>query len=125
MQAGSELSWNMSGPLFSKQEESSSYTSVNIVTAGIRGLHCASPRKLPMLSDGTPPLSCCWEECAVSAASLRMLSYRQSNETTLAEPVEFFPCLLLILIIRYDLRNNIQTCIFYNKKRLYEEVYYA
>ncbi len=38
MQSGSELSWNMSGPIFSKEEDSSAYTSVNILTQGIRGL---------------------------------------------------------------------------------------
>lgn len=38
MQAGSELSWNMSGPSFSKDQDSSIYTSVNVVTVGIRGM---------------------------------------------------------------------------------------
>lgn len=37
MQAGSTLSWNMSGPLFSGEEESSLYTSVNVATVGMRG----------------------------------------------------------------------------------------
>ncbi|MEM1283677.1 MAG: MFS transporter, partial [Chlamydiota bacterium] len=38
MQAGSEMSWNMSGPTFSKDQDSSIYTSVNIVTVGVRGM---------------------------------------------------------------------------------------
>lgn len=38
MQAGSHLSWHFSGPLFSKEEDSSAYSSVNVVTVGIRGL---------------------------------------------------------------------------------------
>lgn len=38
MQAGSELSWHLSGPLFARQEDSSTYSSVNVVTVGIRGL---------------------------------------------------------------------------------------
>jgi len=38
MQAGSEMSWHMSGPIFSKDEDSSSYSSVNVVTVGLRGL---------------------------------------------------------------------------------------
>lgn len=38
MQAGSELSWHLSGPLFARHEESSPYSSVNIVTVGLRGL---------------------------------------------------------------------------------------
>ncbi len=41
MQAGSELSWNMSGPIFSKEEDSSLYSSVNVVTVGLRG--CIAP----------------------------------------------------------------------------------
>ncbi|SCA63244.1 Uncharacterized protein SCG7109_AK_00220 [Chlamydiales bacterium SCGC AG-110-M15] len=35
--AGSHLSWNLSGPLFSHNEDSSVFTGVNIVTVGIRG----------------------------------------------------------------------------------------
>jgi len=38
VQAGSELLWNMSGPIFSQKEDSSSYTSVNVAAVGIRGL---------------------------------------------------------------------------------------
>lgn len=38
MQAGSELSWNMSGPIFSKANDSTVYSGVNVVTVGIRGL---------------------------------------------------------------------------------------
>jgi hypothetical protein len=41
MQAGSELSWNLSGPIFSKQEDSSTYTGVNVVSIGLRG--CVAP----------------------------------------------------------------------------------
>ena len=41
MQAGSELSWNLSGPIFSKQEDSSTYTGVNVVSIGLRG--CIAP----------------------------------------------------------------------------------
>lgn len=38
MQAGSELSWNLSGPIFAKKEDSAPYSNVNIITVGIRGL---------------------------------------------------------------------------------------
>lgn len=41
MQAGSEMSWNLSGPIFSKHEESSIYTGVNVLTIGMRG--CLAP----------------------------------------------------------------------------------
>lgn len=37
MQSGNELVWNMSGPLFAKKEDSSIYTSVNVVSIGVRG----------------------------------------------------------------------------------------
>lgn len=37
MQGGSELSWNMSGPIFSKEEDSSSFSSINVLMVGLRG----------------------------------------------------------------------------------------
>lgn len=37
-QAGSHLIWNLSGPIFSQGDDSSRYTSVNIVMVGVRGL---------------------------------------------------------------------------------------
>lgn len=37
MQAGSELSWNLSGPIFSKHNDSTLYTGVNVAMVGIRG----------------------------------------------------------------------------------------
>ncbi len=41
MQAGSELSWNLSGPIFAKHDESSTYSGVNVVSIGLRG--CLAP----------------------------------------------------------------------------------
>jgi MFS family permease len=41
MQAGSQLSWQMGGPLFSPLEDSSSYTSINVALVGVRG--CVGP----------------------------------------------------------------------------------
>lgn len=41
MQAGSELSWHMSGPVFSGEQDSSSYSGTNVLTVGIRG--CCVP----------------------------------------------------------------------------------
>lgn len=38
MQAGSELSWHLSGPVFSKDEDSSVYSSTNILMQGLRGV---------------------------------------------------------------------------------------
>lgn len=37
MQGGSEMNWNLSGPAFAGKEDSTEYTSVNILTVGIRG----------------------------------------------------------------------------------------
>lgn len=37
MQAGSEMSWHLSGPMFSKEEDSSVYSSVNVLCVGLRG----------------------------------------------------------------------------------------
>lgn len=36
-QSGSEFSWNMSGPLFSRDQDSSLYSSVNVIAVGVRG----------------------------------------------------------------------------------------
>lgn len=41
MQAGSELSWHLSGPVFSKESDSSAYSGTNVLTVGLRG--CVVP----------------------------------------------------------------------------------
>lgn len=38
MQAGSELTWHLSGPVFSKNEDSSAYSSANVIMVGLRGI---------------------------------------------------------------------------------------
>ena len=38
MQAGSETAWNLSGPIFAPNEDSSRYSGVNVLTVGIRGV---------------------------------------------------------------------------------------
>ena len=40
-QAGSHLSWNLSGPIFSKEESSTVFSSINVLMVGIRG--CIAP----------------------------------------------------------------------------------
>lgn len=37
LQSGNELAWNLSGPIFSKEENSSGFTSVNVMAIGLRG----------------------------------------------------------------------------------------
>lgn len=39
--SGNHLSWNLSGPIFSKDEDSSLFSSVNVLTLGLRG--CVAP----------------------------------------------------------------------------------
>lgn len=38
LQGGSELSWHLSGPIFSKEEDSTPYSTVNVLAVGLRGL---------------------------------------------------------------------------------------
>jgi hypothetical protein len=38
MQAGSELSWNLSGPIFAKNQDSAPFSNVNILAVGLRGI---------------------------------------------------------------------------------------
>lgn len=40
MQAGCQISWNMSGAIFSDSEESSFYSSMNLALVGVRGIIC-------------------------------------------------------------------------------------
>lgn len=40
MQAGCELSWNLSGPIFAENKESTLYSSVNLALVGLRGCIC-------------------------------------------------------------------------------------
>lgn len=62
MQAGSQLSWQMGGPLFSPLEDSSSYTSINVVLVGVRG--CIGPFLGGLLCSLFSP------HCALSAGML-------------------------------------------------------
>lgn len=38
MQSGNELSWNMSGPIFAKNDDSTPYSTVNVIAVGVRGI---------------------------------------------------------------------------------------
>ncbi len=48
-QAGSRLCWNLSGPIFSKEKNSTVYSSINILMVGIRG--CIAPLLGTLLFD--------------------------------------------------------------------------
>jgi hypothetical protein len=83
MQAGSELSWNLSGPIFAKHEESSTYTGVNVVSVGLRG--CVAPPLggfLCNLTGATVVLLMGGSFCIL--ASLQLFLNRQKAEKPLA-----------------------------------------
>lgn len=54
MQAGSELVWNLSGPHFAGEEDSTSYTNTNVLSIGLRG--CVAPFLGTILYDYTNSL---------------------------------------------------------------------
>ena len=54
MQSGNELIWNMSGPFFAKEEDSSIYTSVNIIAVGLRGCFLPAIGSLLCTLTGAP-----------------------------------------------------------------------
>lgn len=81
MQAGSELSWNLSGPIFSKHEDSSIYSGVNVVTVGLRG--CIAPplgSYICNLTNTTMVLLIGGGFCLL--ATWQMFSSRQKEEKT-------------------------------------------
>lgn len=74
MQAGSELAWHMSGPVFAKEEESSQYSQLNVLSVGLRG--CIAPfcgSLLYVISSSTAVLFLGSLLCL--AASERLFSY--------------------------------------------------
>jgi hypothetical protein len=80
MQSGSELSWHLSGPIFSKGEDSSSYSSVNLAVVGLRG--CIAPLLGGLLVGFISPLAVLLVGACFSLyASSRMYSY--NNEYNL------------------------------------------
>lgn len=81
MQAGSELSWNMSGPYFAKNFESSSYSSLNVLTVGIRG--CVAPvlgTVIGSFTNSTTVMAIAFVLCLI--ASERMRSYGKKYHST-------------------------------------------
>ncbi len=84
MQAGSELSWHLSGPLFSKGEDSSTYSSVNIAMIGLRA--CVTPAIGALLLAASSPTVILLLGCSFSLlASWRMAVYgRNYAETQVA-----------------------------------------
>lgn len=69
MQAGSGLTWHFSGPNFAGDEESSAYTSINILAVGIRG--CIIPPLGSVIYMYTNPLT-----VLILSGGLCWISYR-------------------------------------------------
>ncbi len=77
MQAGSELSWHMSGPIFSKEKDSSIYSQTNVLTIGMRG--CVAPflgSLLYTFTNSTAVMLCGAFLCFL--ATERLISYSRS-----------------------------------------------
>lgn len=76
MQSGSELSWHLAGPMFAKGEDSSVYSSVNLVVVGLRG--CVAPLLGSLLVAALSPVSVLLIGGALSfVASWRLYSYHK------------------------------------------------
>lgn len=72
MQGGSELSWKMSGPVFSREKDSAPYTSVNILAVGVRGLIFPYLGSFIFMQTGSPAsvLICGMGLCLLATAFL-------------------------------------------------------
>lgn len=85
MQAGSELSWHLSGPIFSGEKESSAYSQTNVLTVGMRG--CIAPffgSILYSFSNSTTVLLAGSVFCIL--ATERLWSYRKSTQVLVLDP---------------------------------------
>jgi hypothetical protein len=83
MQAGSELGWNMSGAVFSKELDSSVYTMTNVLTVGIRG--CIVPligNLLFQFTGATPVMLIGSFLCLL--ATERMVAFSRREEKVIA-----------------------------------------
>lgn len=79
MQAGNELSWNLSGPIFAKQEDSSPFSSVNVIAVGVRGIFIPSLGAFCLTRFGSQAIMLLSGLLCLSAA-LRMASYMRDKK---------------------------------------------
>lgn len=81
MQAGSEMSWNLAGPIFAKNKDSTLYTAVNVAAVGIRG--CVAPFLGSLLFFSTQSITavfaCCGSLCLM-ASLYSVWVFMQSEE---------------------------------------------
>lgn len=85
MQAGSELSWNMSGPIFAKEEDSSVFTNVNLVTVGIRGCFVPAIGTFLLTQAGAVPVMLCGGILCLLATAWMAFYSRTSTHEALVE----------------------------------------
>lgn len=78
MQAGSEMSWNLSGPLFANDEDSSVYSSINVLTVGLRG--CFVPAIGSLLAYVVYPSGVMLIGAALCLSSALCMSYYSRQE---------------------------------------------
>jgi predicted MFS family arabinose efflux permease len=86
MQAGSELSWHMSAPLFAHQKDSSPFTNSMLLATGLRG--CLAPLigGLILASVGANAVFVCSTLCCLIATVI-MWSYRNSYVPAVTQEV--------------------------------------
>jgi hypothetical protein len=80
MQSGNELIWNMSGPFFAQKEDSSTYTSVNILAIGLRGCFIPALGSFLLVAFGASSvmaLSCLFYLTAFTL----LMSYSKKNQS--------------------------------------------
>jgi hypothetical protein len=88
MQAGSELSWHMSGLVFAKEEDSSTFSITNVLTVGVRG--CVIPAIGSMLLLFIHPLGVMLVGsflCLLSSSYFFLNSRSVHNSLTIPETV--------------------------------------
>ncbi len=86
MQAGSELSWHISGPIFSHKEDSSPFSSVNILAVGLRGVFfpfLARYALIPILGP-VPTILLAGGMCMLATAQLTLAQRKYANQLATA-----------------------------------------
>lgn len=79
MQSGNELSWNLSGPIFAKQEDSSPFSSINIIAVGVRGIFIPALGAF-LLGQFGSPIVMALSGILCLLAALRMALYSRTTE---------------------------------------------
>lgn len=82
MQAGSELSWNLSGPIFARNQDSSPFSSVNVISVGIRGIFIPSLGALCLSYFGLPSVILVSGVLFVSSTLMMLLFSRETKVNT-------------------------------------------